>query len=818
VTVPATARRAGPFDGTGAQTAFPFSFRVFSSADIRVTVADADGIETVQTLTTHYTVAVNSNQDTSPGGTVTMLTAPAVGSTLVITGATAYTQTLDLPAGGSYSPSALESALDRIVFQVQQLAELTGRSLTLPATAEGSTQLPVPEAGSVLGWDDTATGLRNIDPATLASVVAYANWDTDAFNGDGTTTVFALGSDPGNVHNCDVAIDGIAQTPGLDFTVSGTLITFTSAPPAGTSNVVVRYGQALPAGTVDSGNVSWSPTATYDPGTVGFRLNETLTTSGFASLQAAVTAAAGKTLHVRGTHTITAAVTVLDNTVIVLDAGSVVQTSTADISHFNCTGKTHVQILGPGKIRKTGTGTAAYVAGVLLDGSSHCLVQGVEFEGMQWSGVYMKNAVNCHATRNWVHDHLGSVQDAAGVSLLASCQDCSAEGNRIASTGWHGVLVQDADATVGVFPRRCRVVNNVISGTTAYGVACYELTAEDTDTLIQGNHIRDVTGVNPSGSGGAGVYVQNSGGVRVVSNFIRNVCTATSSAVLTPAGISCNNIGGTLVQTVVTGNTVTQVAVSSGGATNNNAILFSGINVSSSANGALVVGNTVRQSTALGTATFAGIYCNASSNFEAVGNQVQLPSTGAVSVGYFVFANGSSISAVSLSNNHVAGGTSAYLQVDTTGAPTTSSLSVSGFVGRGASSAARGVQLVNVQGYSLTGVQVDCGAEALFVNNSTLGRISACRFETAGATAILSSGTCSNSRMDASNYWGGSAGKVNNGGAGFVIEWAGATAAPTSGTWAVGDRTIRAPAVGSPKAWVCTTAGTPGAHTSEGNL
>lgn len=262
MTVPATARRAGPFDGTGAQTAFPFSFRVFSSADIRVTVADADGIETVQTLTTHYTVAVNSNQDTSPGGTVTMLTAPAVGSTLVITGATAYTQTLDLPAGGSYSPSALESALDRIVFQVQQLAELTGRSLTLPATAEGSTQLPVPEAGSVIGWDDTATGLRNIDPATLASVVAYANWDTDAFNGDGTTTVFALGSDPGNVHNCDVAIDGIAQTPGLDFTVSGALITFTSAPPAGTSNVVVRYGQALPQGTVSATGVTYTAAGT----------------------------------------------------------------------------------------------------------------------------------------------------------------------------------------------------------------------------------------------------------------------------------------------------------------------------------------------------------------------------------------------------------------------------------------------------------------------------------------------------------------------------------------------------------------------------
>ena len=45
------------------------------------------------------------------------------------------------------------------------------------------------------------------------------------------------------------------------------------------------------------------------------------------------------------------------------------------------------------------------------------------------------------------------------------------------------------------------------------------------------------------------------------------------------------------------------------------------------------------------------------------------------------------------------------------------------------------------------------------------------------------------------------------------------TVAPTTGTWAVGDRCINAvPTVGQPKAWSCTVAGTPGTWTSEGNL
>jgi hypothetical protein len=45
------------------------------------------------------------------------------------------------------------------------------------------------------------------------------------------------------------------------------------------------------------------------------------------------------------------------------------------------------------------------------------------------------------------------------------------------------------------------------------------------------------------------------------------------------------------------------------------------------------------------------------------------------------------------------------------------------------------------------------------------------------------------------------------------------TAAPTTGTYALGDRVFNsAPAVGSPKGWICTVAGTPGTWVSEGNL
>lgn len=45
------------------------------------------------------------------------------------------------------------------------------------------------------------------------------------------------------------------------------------------------------------------------------------------------------------------------------------------------------------------------------------------------------------------------------------------------------------------------------------------------------------------------------------------------------------------------------------------------------------------------------------------------------------------------------------------------------------------------------------------------------------------------------------------------------TAAPTVGTWAIGDQVVKSNAtVGQPKGWTCTTAGTPGTWTSQGNL
>jgi hypothetical protein len=63
---------------------------------------------------------------------------------------------------------------------------------------------------------------------------------TDTFSGNGSTTAFTMTVAPANTSSIIVAITGVLQDPST-YSVSGTTLTFSAAPPTGTSNISVRY-------------------------------------------------------------------------------------------------------------------------------------------------------------------------------------------------------------------------------------------------------------------------------------------------------------------------------------------------------------------------------------------------------------------------------------------------------------------------------------------------------------------------------------------------------------------------------------------------
>lgn len=185
------------YAGNGVTTAFSFPNKFFADSDLVVTVVvDATGIATTKTLTTHYTV---SGAGDDAGGTVTMLTAPATGETLVIYRDPPLTQLVDLVNNDDFDvDTGVERPLDRLVLICQRLKDLSTRALRLndADTTGAGTALPVPVANRLLGWNAAATAIENkvatdLDLATVTAFIATLMDDTDAATA--RTTLGAVG-------------------------------------------------------------------------------------------------------------------------------------------------------------------------------------------------------------------------------------------------------------------------------------------------------------------------------------------------------------------------------------------------------------------------------------------------------------------------------------------------------------------------------------------------------------------------------------------------------------------------------------------------
>lgn len=74
-------------------------------------------------------------------------------------------------------------------------------------------------------------------------------------SGDGTTVQFTLNSTPPNINFFDVYITGLYQQKNT-YTLSGNVLTFSEAPPAGTENIEVEWGSSLDVGVPSDASVT----------------------------------------------------------------------------------------------------------------------------------------------------------------------------------------------------------------------------------------------------------------------------------------------------------------------------------------------------------------------------------------------------------------------------------------------------------------------------------------------------------------------------------------------------------------------------------
>lgn len=182
-----TTTRKVTFDMDGSTTEFPFTFRALTSAptDIKCKLYQVS-TETASdlTYTTDYSVSVNSD---GIGGTVTVVDAKSDDYKLTIYRETTDTQESDYEDYNRFPADTLEEDLDKRTMITQEIKEDISRAIKFGINSSNSDiDMPEPEAGKAIGWNDDADGLENMDLIDTALVskasIAEAEAGTDDTN------------------------------------------------------------------------------------------------------------------------------------------------------------------------------------------------------------------------------------------------------------------------------------------------------------------------------------------------------------------------------------------------------------------------------------------------------------------------------------------------------------------------------------------------------------------------------------------------------------------------------------------------------------
>ena len=97
-------------------------------------------------------------------------------------------------------------------------------------------------SGTTLTFDTAPVNGTKVIIYTVGGVVTGKTHVLNTFDGDASTTAFTLTLDPVHENNTMVYVGGVYQPKGT-YSISGTTLTFSEAPPSGTGNIEVNIGQ-----------------------------------------------------------------------------------------------------------------------------------------------------------------------------------------------------------------------------------------------------------------------------------------------------------------------------------------------------------------------------------------------------------------------------------------------------------------------------------------------------------------------------------------------------------------------------------------------
>jgi hypothetical protein len=408
MTISSTTRIAGPYIGAGTTATFPFTFKVFSASDIEVVqVVVSTGAQTTLTLTTDYTVALNGNQNTNPGGNITLVAGNlATGTNLVITSNVLNLQPTDLTNQGGFYPEVINDSLDRATIQIQQLNDTAQNAVHAPVT-DGALAMTLPSAGirankflafgatglPVASDGTTTPAITSGGDITLTANDAGSNVNRDVIFVDNTTERMRLTGSNGRL-GIGTATPAVALDVVGAAAVSGNLTVDTTTLVVDATNNRVGIANASPAVALDvTGAASVSGNLTVD--TTTLVVDAANNRVGIANATPAVA------LDVTGAASVSGNLTV-DTTTLVVD-------STNNRVGVGVTPATNYQL----HVKSQSTGTSA--AGLVVENSASAALLVIRDDGRIATGTAATSPTN-----NTTGSAANVFVDASGILFKSS--------------------------------------------------------------------------------------------------------------------------------------------------------------------------------------------------------------------------------------------------------------------------------------------------------------------------------------------------------------------------------------------------------------
>jgi hypothetical protein len=538
------------YSGNGSTTLFPVNYYFLENTHLQVILISASGVETIQTLTTNYTVSGAGNP---AGGSVTMLVPPPSGTTLVIQRDVPATQETDYLANDPFPAESHERALDKLTMLVQQNERESGRALKIPLAAvpTTSTELPLPVGNKLLAWNSNASAVINLDPSDVITVTGQQNSYGDVFTGNGVTTDFTLTRNPGSVFNIDVSINGVTQVPNVDYILNATTLTFTSAPPAVASQVLARYSEVFTLNDADAANVRYLPAGSGAQLTnVQAKLRETVSVKDFgavgdgvtddtAAIQAAIDSGAKEVVFPAGSYVVDGLVGASDQVLNGQGAATLLAKTGALATYilFNYTSKVNYHVKGFvfDGVNLAASNLKTSVYNNLCTNAKYTDNIWKNFNGI---GIFFGNSSYVNVDRN-VFDNIGVYNfvtsdpaDRKQAIAFMTCSYCTANDNLFKLVGLDCISY----ATNCEYVEACRNITEdnyasaiYVSLTNQFVITDNISNAKNVSGVMSGNGIDVVNSKNGTISnnvctnrGATGILAVNVFGVSITGNVCKN--------------------------------------------------------------------------------------------------------------------------------------------------------------------------------------------------------------------------------------------------------------------------------------------------------